>query len=105
MLQRSGMLKAKSSVSSSVIIPTYYDVALKDKYNRDSQSSEMLDIIRDSLIYDVGYLNSFALDTAGHLFVQLVREGKTDFASAYAKKEKTFQKRLDKMLEAYGDAE
>ena len=97
--------EALCSVSSSVIIPTYYDVALKDKYNRDSQSSEMLDIIRDSLIYDVGYLNSFALDTAGHLFVQLVREGKTDFASAYAKKEKTFQKRLDKMLEAYGDAE
>ena len=95
--------EAMCAVSSTRIIPTYYDVALKDKYNRDSQSSEMLDIIRDSLIYDVGYLNSFALDTAGHLFVQLVREAKTDFASAYAKKEKSFESKLAKMLEAYQD--
>ncbi len=63
----------------------------------------MLDIIRDSLIFDVGYLNSYALDTAGHLFVQLVREGNTDFASAYKRKEKVFVKKLQKMQEAYAD--
>ena len=57
----------------------------------------------DSLIFDVGYLNSFALSTAGHLFVQLVREGKTDFASSYAKNEKVSPKKPEKMLEAYED--
>jgi hypothetical protein len=95
--------EAMCAVSSSTVIPAYYDIALKDKYNRDAQSARMLDIIRDSLIFDVGYLNSFALSTAGHLFVQLVREGRTDFASAYAKNEKVYLKKLEKMLEAYGD--
>jgi len=51
----------------------------------------------------VGYLNSYALDTAGHLFVPLVREGNTDFASAYKRKEKVFVKKLEKMQEAYAD--
>ncbi len=95
--------EAMCAVSSSTVIPAYYDIALKDKYNRDAQSARMLDIIRDSLIFDVGYLNSFALSTAGHLFVQLVREGRTDFASAYAKNEKVYLKKLEKMLEAYED--
>jgi hypothetical protein len=95
--------EALCAVSSAVVIPAYYDIALKDKYNRDVQSARMLDIIRDSLIFDVGYLNSFALSTAGHLFVQLVREGRTDFASAYAKNEKVYLKKLEKMLEAYAD--
>ena len=95
--------EAMCAVSSAKVIPAYYDIALKDKYNRDVQSAEMLDIIRDSLIFDVGYLNSFALSTAGHLFGQLVREGRTDFASAYAKNEKVYLKKLEKMLEAYED--
>ena len=95
--------EAMCAVSSAQVIPTYYDVVLKDKYNRDAQSAEMLDIIRDSLIYDVGYLNSFALNSVGHQFVRLVREGKTDFASVYAKGEKSFEKRLAKMQEAYAD--
>ena len=63
----------------------------------------MLDIIRDSLIFDFGYLNSFALNTAGHLFVQLVRVGSTDFASSYAKNQKGYEKALTKMQEAYAD--
>ena len=95
--------EAMCAVSSAKVIPAYYDIALKDKYNRDQQSAEMLDIIRDSLIFDVGYLNSFALNTAGHLFVQLVREGKTDFASSYAKNEKVYLKQLAKMQGAYED--
>ena len=95
--------EALCALSWQKVIPAYYEIALKDKYNRDSQTGAMLDIIRDSLIFDVGYLNSFALSTAGHLFVQLAREGRTDFASAYAKNEKVYLKKLAKMQEAYGD--
>ena len=97
------MTEAMCAVNSAKVIPAYYDIALKDKYNRDQQSAEMLDVIRDSLIFGVGFLNSFALSTAGHLFVQLVREGKTDFASPYAKNEKVSLKKPEKMLEAYED--
>ena len=95
--------EALCAKSSELVIPAYYDISLKDKYNRDAQSSDMLDLIRSRLIFDVGYLNSYALDSAGHLFMQLMHGENTDLASAYAKKEKSFQKRLEKMLEAYED--
>ncbi|MBE6726547.1 MAG: hypothetical protein E7576_15365 [Ruminococcaceae bacterium] len=97
------MTEAMCVANSADVIPSYYDVALKDKYNRDAESAEMLDIIRDSLIFDFGYLNSFALNTAGHLFVQLVRVGSTDFASSYAQNKKGYEKALEKMQEAYAD--
>ncbi|MFA6948955.1 MAG: hypothetical protein WCQ72_08230 [Eubacteriales bacterium] len=87
----------------SEVVPVYYNTVLKDKYSRDADSAEMLDIIRDNLVYDVGYLNSFALDGAGHIFVGLVRSGKTDFASEYAKKEASINEKLAQMLEAYKD--
>ena len=95
--------EALCSKSWEMVTPIYYDISLKDKYNRDAQSSDMLDLIRSSLIFDIGYLNSYALDSAGHLFMQLMHGENTDLASAYAKKEKSFQKRLEKMLEAYED--
>ena len=95
--------EAMCAVNSAVVVPAYYDIALKDKYNRDQQSAEMLDIIRENLIFDVGYLNSYALNSAGHLFVQLVREGQIDFASSYARNEKIYKKMLQKMHAAYED--
>ncbi|MGI6742423.1 MAG: hypothetical protein ACOX4O_02050 [Eubacteriales bacterium] len=95
--------EALCAASSGIVVPAYYDVALKDKYNRDAQSAEMLDIIRSVLVFDYGYLNSFALDGAGHIFVELARRGKTDFASDYAKKEKALEKKLELMMEAYAD--
>ncbi len=95
--------EALCAASSGIVVPAYYDVALKDKYNRDAQSAEMLDIIRSVLVFDYGYLNSFALDGAGHIFVELARRGKTDFASDYAKKEKALEKKLALMQEAYED--
>lgn len=95
--------EALCAKSSDTVIPAYYDISLKDKYNRDADSSEMLDLIRNSLIFDIGYLNSYYLESAGHLFVSLVHAGSTDLASAYAKKEKAYEKRLAKMLESYDD--
>ena len=73
------------------VVPTYYDVVLKTKTSRDEESAEMIDIIRDSLTFDLG-----------HLFVNLVRNNSTDLASKYAGAEKAAQSALEEMLAAYG---
>lgn len=90
-------------VSNQEVVPTYYNIVLKDKYSRDLDSADMLDIIRDSVIFDIGYLNSFALDGVGHIFVNLVRENSTDIASRFASKEAAVNAKLEIMLEAYTD--
>ncbi|MBR5444563.1 MAG: hypothetical protein IKV57_00475 [Clostridia bacterium] len=84
------------------VIPTYYDVVLKTKNSRDEESAEMIDIIRDSLTFDLGYLCSTSLNGLGHLFVNLVRKNSTDLASKYASTESSAQASLEKMLAAYG---
>ncbi len=55
----------------------------------------MIDIIRDGLTFDFGYINSKALDYAGHLWVSLIRGNNNNVASEYAKNEASFNEKLD----------
>jgi hypothetical protein len=54
-LARAGvMLEALNSESSKTIVPAYYEVALKTKFARDNESSQMLDLILNTLVVDIG---------------------------------------------------
>jgi len=48
------MLEALNSESAKTIIPAFYDIALKTKYARDDESSQMLDLIFSTLVVDIG---------------------------------------------------
>ena len=41
------------------IKPAYYDITLQRKLSKDAESAEMLDIIFDNMIYDLGYYAKF----------------------------------------------
>lgn len=76
-----------SYVSRDTTIPAYYDVTLSGKLARDEDSSKMMDIIFDNIIFDAG-MNYFGFETnMNQLFYtleKLVREGQSaDFASWY----------------------
>ena len=45
-------LEAMCSLSSQSVIPVYYDKVLKNKYSRDAQTAEMIDLIHDSVTSD-----------------------------------------------------
>ena len=49
------ILEAMASSAQSMITPVYYDSVLKRKLARDDESSEMLDIIYDSRVFDIVY--------------------------------------------------
>ena len=61
----------------------------------------MIDIIRDGLIFDWGYLHSNALGGVGHLFVELIRSNDRNFASRYDTNSATYEQKLDEVLEIY----
>ena len=48
------MLEALNCESAKTIIPAYYEVALKTKYARDDESAQMLDLIMNTLVVDIG---------------------------------------------------
>jgi hypothetical protein len=84
------------------VVPKYYDVVLKSKPSRDEESAEMIDIIRDNLTFDIGYLCSSSLSGAGHIFVGLIRSNSNDLVSKFTSIEKPTKKLLEKMLVSYG---
>lgn len=102
--QASLVLEALSCVGYNEIVPTYFNVALKDKYTRDSDTSEMLDIIRDAAYFDFAdafYGND--LGAASDYLGSYVLGNTKGLASSFAKQQKTIQGYLDKLYEAYED--
>lgn len=90
--------------SANEVIPAFYDVTLSGKLARDEDSRNMLDILFDTIAYEIGgnyfgFSNGFQnlFYTVGNL---VVREKSTDFASFYAKNEKAAQSVIDKFYEA-----
>ena len=48
------IMEAMAAEGSKNILPTYYDVVLSAKYAQNDESIEMIDIILDSVVYDLG---------------------------------------------------
>ena len=90
------IIEALAAESHDTLIPAYYETAIKGKYTRDIMSSDMLDLIRDSVSYDLGiYYNWGELSDR---FCALVYNGGDGFASMYASNEQAAQGALDSFL-------
>ena len=93
------ILEAMAAASLSLVRPAYYETALKEKYSRDPESTEMLDIIVKSSTYDLGYFAGFGI--TGSVADQ-IKKGTTNFTSAWERMEKSSntnaQKLIDKLL-------
>ena len=91
------MLEALCAESYKKVIPAYYDIALKNKYARDDDSAEMLDIIREGFDYDFACV---ALDYTEWVLIELrtMVSGKTfDWVSRMEKKGAKIDKNLEKL--------
>lgn len=96
------MAEALCSQSYKDVIPQYYDVSLKTKGARDEESGEMIDIIRDSMVFDFGWVHSVIMNSVGQMLADLVHVRSDNFASYYASKEAAILAGLEKINKAYG---
>ena len=82
------------------IIPTYYERALKTKFSRDAESETMLDYIKNSAVYDYGYLNSSSLTGVLAIPVSiLIYSNNPDFTSHYNGNERSVHTNIEKLIE------
>ena len=86
--------------SAETVIPAYYDVLLAGKIARDEDTVAMLDILFDTIVYDVG-MNYFGgsgqISDLFYTLGRLVVNGKSaDYASWYAKNEPGALKAIEK---------
>lgn len=95
------IIEAMAAKSMYTVTPAYYDVALTYKYMRDTESAEMLDIILDSRIYDLGLIANYG--SMASSIASVITNGTGNLASTWAKMNKSFTKIMDKAVEKYAD--
>lgn len=83
--------------SADTVVPRYYEQTLKDKYSRDPETAGMLDIVRDSIWFDCGFVYSVSLNYLG-AFLDVLDSDTQGVASAYAEKEQSYQAALDDLI-------
>ena len=86
------------------VIPDYYDIVLKTKGARDDESAEMIDMIRDSLIFDFGWVHSVPMGSIGTIMQELISNKNSGLSSAWASKEAKVISGLEKINDAYSGA-
>lgn len=95
------VLEAMCAESYRTVTEAFFDVALKLKYARDDVSSKMLDLIRDSIVFDFGMVYSQALESVMQMFRDVAKTADFNTASRIAAKLKVSQAKLDNLLATY----
>jgi len=81
----SAVMEAMAFYGWRDVTPTYYEVALKVKYIRDSDdiALRIIDTIASGAATDFAYIYNYALNNAGLIMRQLMRDRNADIASVY----------------------
>jgi ABC-type sugar transport system, periplasmic component len=99
------LLEAMCVESYRNVTEAFFDVALKLKYARDDTSSRMLDIVRESIVFDFGMVYSQALESVMQMFRDATKPAEFNTASKIATKLSVSQKKLDDLLLKYSELE
>ncbi len=96
------VLETMAILGREYCIPAYYDVALKTRDSRDEDSAEMLDIILQNRVFDLGYYNEpFGGSFSSH-FETLCKSGQ-EFSSWYEKQLKASTTKKEQTIQDYKD--
>jgi len=90
--------EAMACASRNYIIPAYYESSLQDKFARDADTAEMLDLIFDTRIYDLG-------DTIWGMSIRfayggLFAEGSNTFVSLTESRADSFKREIQRSVDA-----
>ena len=98
-------LEAMSAESFRIVTPAYFETALKAKYSRDSETSQMLDLIVEGIYLDFSYIYGGSVNAPIGKIRSLLASATNceNAASSLAKQEKATMKSLTKLLEKYED--
>ena len=96
----SAVIEEMAYQSYVLVTPAYYEVALKAKYQRDSVSTQMVDLIWSTAFTDFGYCYSSTISGLGTLR-KLANDKTPDFASYYASQETAAKDALKNLIDMY----
>lgn len=95
------VLEALSSEFYRTVTPAYFETALKVKYSRDDESSQMFDLLRESANYSFGMVFTNALDLVDTNFKNAVNQKNENWSSLIASKKDKTMSLLEDILAIY----
>lgn len=93
------VLEAMAAESYRIVTPTYFNTCLQEKYARNEESLEMLEIIRESGYLDAEYLYSTSFGETYYVIRDLISQKNSNAASYLAKNVKRYTKAVEKTVE------
>ena len=93
-------MESLASLGYRNVIPVYYEIAMKTKYTRDDISSQLIDLMHNSLHADFAYINNYGLNNVVTIVRDIQSSGNNTYASWWEKNSSKIQKALDKMIAA-----
>lgn len=98
------VLEEMAFIGHHELLPVYYETVLKDKYTRDSESARMLDLIRETVRADFGYIFANDFENIAYIPRSLVKNDSTAFASEYARLESSAKEKSAALYELFKKA-
>lgn len=97
----SATLEAMASESHRLVTPNYYEVALKAKYVRDSDSGRMIDLIHENVSCDFITLYSEPISNVNHFFRNQLANETESIASQFKLNNKLWKKSAEILVEDF----
>ncbi|MBR5680167.1 MAG: hypothetical protein IKX19_05885, partial [Clostridia bacterium] len=91
------VLEALNAQTYRTVTPAWYEVTLKCKYSRDLLSSDIIDLIHDSIYTSFLFAYSPMISQMGQVMRDLVTNNNTNYMSNVASKLKVANKSLERM--------
>ena len=82
------VMESMAALGHTDVIPVYYDILLKEKVSRDDDSRDMLDIILNNIVYDVGLVFQVGDSHPGNMIKHM-----------FGKADKTYVSEMEKSME------
>lgn len=95
----SAITEALAYYGKKIVRPAVYEKTIAGSYFRDEESIEMLDIIYDSFIYDIGQLHR--IGNLNNLLMNMFRAKLNTFSSIYEANARAAERMVNAVNEAY----
>ena len=92
------VLEALAAQSYRTVTPAYYDVALKDRYSRDEQTAEMIDLIQSSALINFEQLYNESIGNPWFVLRTLMPAQNSNYASYWATNSRVITKMLERAV-------
>ena len=93
------VLEALAAQSYRTVTPAYFDVALKNRYSRDQETAEMMDLIQASALINFEQLYNESIGNPWFVLRQLMTSKSNTYASYWATNSKVIRKLLEKAVQ------